>query len=64
MRPPKISDSTKEERQGCIREMFPCIGDCDSCGLCQIFHGKEPEIVFDDYIEGRREFLDISRECR
>lgn len=64
MRPPQINESTREERLRFIREMFRCIGDCDSCGLCQIFHGKEPEIVYEDYIEGRRDFADISHDYR
>ncbi|MBQ9156052.1 MAG: hypothetical protein IJ137_04670 [Eubacterium sp.] len=64
MRPPDIENSTKEERQAVIREMFKCIADCDSCGLCKVFRGKEPEIAYEDYIEGKRSFLEISMEYR
>ncbi len=64
MRPPDIKDSTRDERLACIRQMFQCKADCDSCGLCQVFHGKEPEIAYQDYIDGVRSFLEISMEYR
>ena len=64
MRPPDIENSTREERQAVIREMFKCIADCDACGLCRVFRGKEPEIAYQDYIEGKRSFVEISMEYR
>ena len=64
MRPPEIEDSTREEREQCIRDLFRCKGDCDACGLCQVYRGKEPEIAYQDYIEGKRSFLEISMEYR
>jgi hypothetical protein len=64
MRPPDIENSTKEERYQCIKQMFTCKGDCDYCGQCQVFRGKEPEIVYQDYIDGKRSFLEISMEYR
>lgn len=64
MRPPEIEDSTKEERAKCIREMYPCIADCDSCGICQVFRGREPEIAYADYIEGKRSFMEVSMDYR
>ncbi len=30
---PEIKDSTTEERRAYIKERFPCIADCDMCGL-------------------------------
>lgn len=64
MRPPEIENSTRDERETCIREMFPCIADCDSCGICQVYRGKEPMVVYEDYIEGRRSFMEITQEYR
>lgn len=64
MRPPEIRESTREEREMCIRQMFQCKGDCDACGICKVFHGKEPEIAYRDYIDGKRSFLEISMEYR
>ena len=64
MRPPEISHSTKEERAECIKNMFPCHADCDSCGICQMFHGKDPEVAYTDYIEGKREFFEVTMDYR
>jgi hypothetical protein len=64
MRPPEIEASTKEERARAIRQMYPCIADCDLCGICKVFHGKEPEIAYADYIDGKRSFLDVSMDYR
>ena len=45
MRPPEIADSTEAERRKYIRDTFPCIADCDMCGLCTVFRGKDPEVA-------------------
>ena len=48
-----IHNSTKEERENYIKELFHCHhGDCENCGVCMIFKGKSPVDVFHDYIEG------------
>ncbi|MBR0382980.1 MAG: hypothetical protein IJH71_11165 [Eubacterium sp.] len=64
MRPPKIVASTKEERAEYIRKRFVCISDCDMCGLCKVFRGKNPETAFADYIDGKRDFTDVSADYR
>lgn len=61
---PDIGSSTKEQREAYIRETFRCRNDCDICGLCRVFRGQEPLIVFGDYIEGKRTFQEIMREYR
>lgn len=64
MRPPEIEKSTKEEREAFIQAAYRCIADCDSCGICQIFRGKEPMIVFEEYIQGREAYQDICAKYR
>ncbi len=64
MRTPDINESTKEERLEAIRNKFRCISDCDSCGLCRIFKGRDPLDLYQDYIEGKCSFLEISRRIR
>ena len=64
MRPPDIEGSTKEERLEAVQSMFRCIGDCDSCGLCKVFKGKEPVIAYQDYIEGKVSFIEVSERFR
>lgn len=53
MRPPEIASSTEEERRQYIKDTFPCIADCDMCGLCTVFKGKDPERAHADYISGK-----------
>lgn len=43
-----------------IKDTFKCIADCDMCGLCTVFKGKDPEFAHEDYISGKREYMDVS----
>ena len=61
---PEIDTSAREEREIYIRERFKCISDCDNCGICAMYKNKDPLIVYRDYIEGKRAFLDITAEYR
>ena len=61
---PEINESTTEERRAYIKNRYPCISDCDMCGLCKVFHGKDPENAYDDYIKGRRTFMEVSADYR
>ena len=62
--PPKVEESTVEERRAYIKEKFPCIADCDMCGLCKVFHGNDAETAYADYIIGARSFMDVSADYR
>lgn len=64
MRPPEIADSTREERERYIAETFACRNNCELCGICQVYGGKEPLIVYEDYIEGKEDFAEITRKYR
>ncbi len=57
---PNIATSTESERREYIKKRFPCISDCDMCGFCAVFHGRDPEYVYDDYIIGKRSFQEIN----
>ncbi len=48
MKAPEIEESTEEERKEYIKNAFKCIADCDMCGLCTVFKGKDPELVYAD----------------
>ena len=61
---PEINESTIEERRAYIKKRYPCISDCDMCGLCKVCHGKDPENAYDDYIKGRRTFMEVSADYR
>lgn len=64
MRAPEITSSTEEERRQYINKTYPCIADCDMCGICTVFRGKDPELAFADYISGKREYLEVSGDYR
>ena len=59
---PDIHASTETDRREYIKNRFPCIADCDMCGLCKVFHGKDPESAYDDYIKGIRFFTEVSKD--
>ena len=61
---PDIFSSTVEERRVYIKQRFPCLADCDMCGLCRVFHGQDPENAYADYINGDRSFLEVSADYK
>ena len=61
---PDITNSTVEERREYIKKRYPCISDCDMCGLCKVFRGRDAEHAFEDYIAGKRSFLEVSADYR
>jgi len=64
MSAPEISASTREERLEFVKDEFKCMGNCRLCGNCVFLRGKEAEEVYSDYIEGKREYMDITKEWR
>ncbi|MGI6230149.1 MAG: hypothetical protein ACOYJL_04450 [Tractidigestivibacter sp.] len=56
---PKVSESTRDERTTYVSNRYPCISDCDLCGNCAMFHGRDPVLAFSDYIEGSAEFDEV-----
>ena len=61
---PEITGSTEEERRVYIKNRFPCIADCDMCGLCKVFRGKDAETAYADYIKGIRSFMEVSEDYK
>lgn len=61
---PLVADSTREERASYVDEHYHCISDCDLCGLCSVFHGREPMIALADYINGKAELADVLMRYR
>lgn len=61
---PDIRDSSEEDRRKYIKDKYPCIADCDMCGLCKVFRGKDPEVAYNDYIVGRRSFEEVSEDYK
>ena len=64
MQPPKIDNSTQEERQAYVLDAWKCQHNCEICGKCHILKGLDPETLYADYIEGKRSYKDITMEIR
>lgn len=64
MTPPPIEQSTQETRRAYVIEAWKCLHDCESCGKCRILKGKDAEILYADYIEGKRSYMDVTLELR
>ena len=64
MIPPKIDQSTKEERRAHVLHAWRCLHDCEACGKCRILKGKDAETLYADYIEGKRTYMDVTLDIR
>ena len=64
MTAPDIAHSTREERRAYVFEAWKCLNDCEACGKCRILRGRDTETLYADYIEGKREYMDITLEIR
>ena len=64
MQPPKIDGSTQEERRANGLEAWKCLHDCEACGKGRSLKGRDAEILYAAYIEGKRSFMDITLEIR
>ena len=64
MIPPKIEESTREERRAYVIEAWKCLHDCEACGKCRILKGRDAELLYADYIEGVRTCMDVTLEIR
>ena len=64
MQPPKIDNSTKEERRAYVLDAWKCLHNCEICGKCHILRGCDAETLYADYIEGKQNYMDITLEIR
>ncbi len=64
MTPPRIEDSSAEERRAYVLDAWKCLNDCSECGKCRILKGKAAETIYADYINGKRSYMDVTIEMR
>ena len=64
MTAPDINNSTKEERRAYVLEAWKCLNDCEACGKCRILRGRDPETLYADYIDGKRNYIEITLQIR
>lgn len=62
--PPETNNSTREERIDYVRNAWQCMHNCELCGKCHILRGRDAETLYEDYIEGKRSYLEVSLEIR
>ena len=62
--PPPIDSSTREERITYVRSQWNCMNNCELCGKCHFLKGKYAELLYADYINGTRSYLDITLQLR
>ena len=64
MSTPSIESSTREERLDYVLNEWRCLHNCELCGKCHILKGRSEEILYADYIDGKRSYMDITLEIR
>ena len=64
MIPPKIEESTSEERLAYVRQAWQCMHNCEICGKCSILRGRDPENIYSPYINGEQSYMDITLKLR
>ncbi|MBR5132617.1 MAG: hypothetical protein IKV29_00760 [Alistipes sp.] len=64
MSAPAIETSTREERLAYVREQWKCLSSCEICGKCSVLRGRTAELIYTDYIEGVRDYREITLELR
>lgn len=64
MTPPKVDQSTPEERRAYVLDAWRCLHDCEACDKCRILKGKDVETLYIDYIEGHRTYMDVTLDLR
>jgi hypothetical protein len=62
MSTPSIESSTREERLDYVLNEWRCLHNCELCGKCHILKGRSEEILYADYIDGKRSYMDITLE--
>lgn len=61
---PDIYNSTKQERLEYVLDKWRCCHNCELCGKCSILKGRDAEIIYEDYIEGRTPYMEITLKIR
>ena len=64
MTAPPIASSTREERLAFVRSEWKCLHNCELCGKCHVLRGRSETELYADYIEGKREYLELTLAIR
>ena len=61
---PEIDSSTREERLAYVQDRWQGRCSCELCGKCAMLKGRDAEIVYEEYIEGRKSYREITLAIR
>lgn len=64
MTAPSIASSTREERLAYVRSQWQCLHNCEICGKCHFLRGRSETELYADYIDGKREYLELTLAIR
>lgn len=64
MAAPSIDKSRRDERLAYVLDQWRCLHNCEICGKCSILKGREAELLYADYIDGKRSYMDITLSIR
>ena len=64
MTPPRIEQSTKEERLAFVLNQWKCLSNCEICGKCSMLRGRNEEMLYADYIDGKRHTTNCSTHAK
>ena len=61
---PDIEKSTREERLAFVQDEWKGLHNCELCGKCHILKGRNEELLYADYIDGKKSYMDVTFEIR
>lgn len=61
---PDIEKSTREERLAFVQDEWKCLHNRELCGKCHILKGRNEELLYADYIDGKKSYMDVTFEIR
>lgn len=47
-----------------VLDAWKCLNNCKLCGKCAVLKGRSEEMLYADYIDGKRQYMDITLEIR
>lgn len=59
-----IESSTREERLDYVLNEWISLHNCELCGKFHVLKGRSKEMLYADYIDGKRSYMDITLEIR
>ena len=62
--PPKIGESTEQERREYVLQQWECMHNCELCGKCKVLRGRDVEELYAPYIKGECSYVDATVRLR